>query len=84
MCSCYCSKAFIQKPCYIYTFSNEYLVYYSVFILFYSSFSVNESSVHDSVSAAIKVLRELRCIEWPHTDESQLAEMATFYERTGK
>jgi hypothetical protein len=50
---------------------------------FLFSFSLNESSVHDAVSASIKVLGQLTNVTWPQTEAAQKLEMSTFLARTG-
>lgn len=52
--------------------------------LLFPSFSMNDSTVHEAVSALLKTLGELedRYVKWAN-EEDQIREMATFFERTG-
>lgn len=53
--------------------------------VFCCSFSLDKSTVHEAVTSLCKVVKEMGgdYVKWP-TDEEQLVEMATFFERSGE
>jgi hypothetical protein len=58
-------------------------LYLFIYLTWVFSFSLNDSSIHDAVSATMKVLGELPTVAWPDSDEAQRLEMSTFLARTG-
>lgn len=55
-----------------------------MYLVFFYSFDVTESTVHDCVTNVCRLILELedRYVKWP-SEEEQAIEMATFHARSG-